>query len=161
MSNYASFYLDAPGSIVQLECIEISHPSFSQVYRYVRNDEDGIIAGGNAYLYQPMSIKRNNVTNDLEQTSSITFADMDDALAKAVKSIQTSKWPRQRPKFVMKIFRDDDLDQPMDQLQTLEIPTVSKDSEGLMTFDAQAPELNSSRTGLLYNFKDYPLLRGI
>jgi len=161
MSSYASFYLDAPGSIVQLECIEISHPSFSQVYRYVRNDEDGVIAGGNAYLYQPMSIKRNNVTNDLEQTTSITFADMDDSLTDAIKNIQKSQWPRERPKFVLKIFRDDDLGQPMEQLQTLEIPTVSKNSEGLMTFDAQAPELNSVKTGLLYTFKDYPLLRGI
>lgn len=161
MNNYASFYLDAPGSIVQLECIEISHPSFSQVYRYVRNDEDGVIAGGNAYLYQPMSIKRNNVTNDLEQTTSITFADMDDSLADAIKDIQKSQWPRERPKFALKIFRDDDLGQPIEQLQTLEIPTVSKNSEGLMTFDAQAPELNSVKTGLLYTFKDYPLLRGI
>lgn len=161
MSSYASFYLDAPGSIVQLECIEISHPSFSQVYRYVRNDEDGVIAGGNAYLYQPMSIKRNNVTNDLEQTISITFADMDDSLTDAIKNIQKSQWPSERPKFVLKIFRDDDLGQPMEQLQTLEIPTVSKNSEGLMTFDAQAPELNSVKTGLLYTFKDYPLLRGI
>lgn len=161
MSSYASFYLDAPGSIVQLECIEISHPSFSQVYRYVRNDEDGVIAGGNAYLYQPMSIKRNNVTNDLEQTTSITFADMDDSLTDAIKNIQKSQWPSERPKFILKIFRDDDLEQPMEQLQTLEIPTVSKNSEGLMTFDAQAPELNSVKTGLLYTFKDYPLLRGI
>lgn len=161
MSNYASFYLDAPGGIVQLECIEISHPSFSQVYRYVKNDEDGIIAGGNAYLYQPMSIKRNNVTNDLEQTVSITFADLDDNLIQAVKLIQKSQWARERPKFVLKIFRDDDLSQPMTQLQTLEVAAISKDSSGLMTFEAQAPELNSVKTGLLYNFKDYPLLRGI
>lgn len=146
---------------MQLECIEISHPSFSQVYRYVRNDEDGVIAGGSTYLYQPMSIKRNNVTNDLEQTTSITFADMNDSLADAIKGIQKSQRPRERPKFALKIFRDDDLGQPMEQLQTLEIPTISKDSEGLMTFDAQAPELNSVKTGLLYTFKDYPLLRGI
>lgn len=161
MSIYAAFYLDAPGSIVQLECIEISHPSFSQVYRYVKNDEDGVIADGSAYTYEPMSIKRNNVTNDLEQTVSITFADLKDELVNAVKLIQKSEWPLVRPKFVMKTFRDDDLSEPMVQLQTLEVAAVSKDSTGLVTFDAQAPELNSVKTGLIYNFVDYPLLRGI
>lgn len=142
-----------------LECVEISHPSFSQVFRYVKNDSDGIIAGGQSYIYQPMSIKRNNVSNDLEQTLALTLADMDDELAKSVAAIHASTYSRLKPECVFKIFRDDDLSEPMTQLQTLEIPTISKDSTGLATFDAKAPELNSVKTGRTYSIKDYPLLR--
>ena len=161
MSDYSSFFLNASSGVVALECVEISHPSFSMIYRYVKNDEDGITVGGASYIYQPMSIKRNNVTNDLDQVVSVTFADMDDELIKEIMKIRIGANSKVRPKFVYKVFRDDDMSSPMIQLQALEIATVSKDSTGLITFDAKAPELNSVRTGLVYTFEDYPLLKGI
>lgn len=159
MADYTSFYLNASSGVVPLECIEISHPSFSKVFRYVKNDSDGIVAEGQNYVYQPMSIKRNNVSNDLEQTLSLTIADMDDELALAVSAIRESVYPTVKPECKFKLFRDDDLTSPMTQLQTLEIPTISKDSSGLVTFDAQAPQLNSVKTGRTYSIEDYPLLR--
>ncbi len=158
-NNYAQFYLNSSGGVVPLECVELSHPSFTKVFRYVKNDMDGIIAGGQSYFYQPMSIKRNNVTNDLDQTLALTLADMDDEFANAVAGIHSSSYSRVKPSCVFKIFRDDSLDEPVTQLQTLEVPTVSKDSEGLVTFDAQAPQLNSVKTGRTYSIEDYPLLR--
>lgn len=159
MADYYSFYLNGSGGVVPLECVELSHPSFSKVFRYVKNDMDGISAGGHDYVYQPMSIKRNNVTNDLDQTLALTLADMDDEFSQAVAQIHSSAFPRVKPSCVFKVFRDDDLDSPMTQLQTLEVPTVSKDSAGLVTFDAQAPQLNNVRTGRTYSIEDYPLLR--
>lgn len=160
MTDYTAFFLNN-SDVIQLECLEISHPSFPKVFRYLRNDEDGMIIGGLSYKYQPMSIKRSNVTNDLEQTLSITLADMEDELMDAINNIRSSSSPRVKPKIVFKIYRDDDLSKPMVEMQTLEIPTISKDSTGLVTFDAQAPELNAVKTGRLYTFEDYPLLRGI
>lgn len=159
MADYTSFYLNASSGVVPLECIEISHPSFSKVFRYVKNDSDGIVAEGQNYVYQPMSIKRNNVSNDLEQKLSLTIADMDDELALAVLAIRESIYSTVKPECKFKLFRDDDLTAPMTQLQTLEIPTISKDSSGLVTFDAQAPQLNSAKTGRTYSIEDYPLLR--
>lgn len=161
MTDYTAFFLNTSGGVVQLECLEISHPSFPKVFRYMRNDEDGMWIGKVFYQYQPMSIKRSNVTNDLEQKLSITLADMEDELMNAVNNIRSSSSPRVKPKIVFKIYRDDDLSAPMIEMQTLEIPTISKDSTGLVTFDAQAPELNAVKTGRLYTFEDYPLLRGI
>ena len=161
MTDYTAFFLNNSGGVVQLECLEISHPSFPKVFRYMRNDEDGMQIGGYFYQYQPMSIKRSNVTNDLEQKLSITLADMEDELMNAVNNIRSSSSPRVKPKIVFKIYRDDDLSAPMIEMQTLEIPTISKDSTGLVTFDAQAPELNAVKTGRLYTFEDYPLLKGI
>ena len=68
MTDYTAFFLNNSGGVVQLECLEISHPSFTKVFRYTRNDEDGIQIGDNFYQYQPMSIKRTNVTNDLDSS---------------------------------------------------------------------------------------------
>lgn len=161
MSDYTSFFLDCNGGVTQLECIEIAHPSFARTFRYTFSDTEGFIANGLSYLYAPMSIKRNNVTNDLEQTISITFADMDDELINAILAVRSSVNALVRPSFVYKSYRDDDLSAPMITLQTLEIAKVSKDSSGLVTFDAQAPDLNSVGTGLVYDFENYPLLRGI
>lgn len=161
MADYTAFFLDSISGVVALECIEISHPSFSKVFRYVRNDVDGITAEGNVFDYHPMSIKRSNVSNDLEQKMSVTLADMQDDLSNAIRLIRTSDYARVSPSFKFKIFRDDDLSMAMVELQTLEITSISKDSSGLVTFDAQAPELNNSRTGLIYSIEDFPLLRGI
>lgn len=161
MTDYTAFFLDNSGGVMQLECLEISHPSFSQIFRYVRNDQDGLIINGAMYKYQPMSIQRANVTNDLEQKLSVTIADIEDELMSVMRNIRSSAYPRVKPKAVLKIFRDDDLTAPMIEMQTLEIPAISKDGSGLMTFEAQAPELNSVKTGKLYTFEDYPLLKGI
>lgn len=161
MSDYTAFFLDASAGIVLLECVEISHPSFSQVFRYVKNDIDGITAEGNFFDYQAMSIKRSNVSNDLEQKMSLTIADMQDELSNAIRGIRTSDYANVRPSFKFKIFRDDDLSNAMVTLQTLEIATVSKDSDGLVTFDAKAPSLNDVGTGVVYSIEDFPLLRGI
>ncbi|OTG85521.1 hypothetical protein B9T31_12075 [Acinetobacter sp. ANC 4558] len=159
--DYTSFFLNSSGGVVQLECIEISHPSFTKTFRYVRNDEDGVKIGKDVYQYQPMSIKRANVTNDLEQRLSITLADMEDEFSDAIDNILLSTSSRVKPKLVFKMYRDDDLSAPMNEIQTLEIATISGDSTGLVTFEAQAPELNAIKTGRLFTFEDYPLLRGI
>lgn len=161
MADYTAFFLDSTAGVIALECIEISHPSFSQTFRYVRNDVDGMTAEGHVFEYQPMSIKRSNVSNDLDQKMSLTIADMEDDLSIAIRSIRDTEYAKIPPSFKFKLFRDDDLTRPMIELQTLEITSMSKDSSGLVTFDAQAPELNSVRTGLVYSIEDFPLLRGI
>lgn len=158
MDDYTSFFLNNHGGAVVLECLEITHPSFNEPARFIKNDTDGVIAEGQSYEYQPMSIKRNNVSNDLEQQLSITLADMEDHFFKQVINTMDSNT---RPSVVFKLFSDQDLEMPLMTMQKLEIASLSKDSAGLATFDAQAPELNSVKTGRIYTLEDFPLLRGI
>ncbi|MGF2881808.1 DUF1833 family protein [Acinetobacter johnsonii] len=158
MDDYTSFFLNNHGGAVVLECLEITHPSFNEPARFVKNDTDGAIVEGQSYEYQPMSIKRNNVSNDLEQQLSITLADMEDHFFKQVINTMDSNT---RPSVVFKLFSDQDLVTPLMTMQKLEIASLSKDSAGLATFDAQAPELNSVKTGRIYTLEDFPLLRGI
>ncbi len=159
MAEYAAFYLNRSSEVRPIECVEISHPSFPKVFRYVRNSVKGVTAQGENYVYQPMSIKRNNVSNDLDQKLSLTLADMDDELSQALDGIHYSPYPRVKPQCVFKMFRSDELEFPVRQMQTLEIPTASKDDTGLVTFDAKAPQLNSVKTGQTYTIEDFPLLR--
>lgn len=158
MDDFTSFFLNNHGGAVVLECLEITHPSFNESARFIKNDTDGVIAEGQSYEYQPMSIKRNNVSNDLEQQLSITLADMEDHFFKQVINTMDSNT---RPSVVFKLFSDQDLETPLMTMQKLEIASLSKDSAGLATFDAQAPELNSVKTGRIYTLEDFPLLRGI
>lgn len=158
MDDYTSFFLNNHGGAVILECLEITHSTFTEPTRFVKNDTNGVIAEGQSYEYQPMSIKRNNVSNDLEQQLSITLADMEDHFFKQVINTMDSNT---RPSVVFKLFSDQDLETPLMTMQKLEIASLSKDSAGLATFDAQAPELNSVKTGRIYTLEDFPLLRGI
>jgi len=158
MGDYTSFFLNNHGGAVILECLEITHPSFDEPARFIKNDTDGVIAEGQSYEYQPMSIKRNNVSNDLEQQLSITLADMEDHFFKQVINTMDSNT---RPSVVFKLFSDQDLVTPLMMMQKLEIASLSKDGSGLATFEAQAPELNSVKTGRIYTLEDFPLLRGI
>ena len=46
MSQYSEFFLNSPSSTVQLEMLMISHPSFSQDFRIVRNSVSSITLNG-------------------------------------------------------------------------------------------------------------------
>lgn len=167
MDIYKSFFLNSSSGVVPLECVEISHPDFSVPFRFVKNDTEGVTvkhesAGPDVtYEYQPMSTQRSTVTNDLDQKLNLTIADVDDELIKSVVSARLGTNWKIRPSIRWRLYRDDDLTAPMVSLQTLEIATLSKDNSGNCTFDAQAPELNSVKTGEIYSLERFPLLRGM
>lgn len=43
MSAYSEFFLSSSPAVTQLDCLEISHPKFSKVYRLVRNIYPGVV----------------------------------------------------------------------------------------------------------------------
>ncbi|MDQ8953475.1 hypothetical protein RFH42_10940 [Acinetobacter rudis] len=159
MSDYTSFYLNASGAVAEVSCIEIVHPTFNF---YLQSfDDDGFhVVHENGkkvfYEYLPMRVDRSNVNNDLDQVVKMTINDFDDRLIEAYNNILDKK-PVQ---FKQRIYRDDNLDSPMIVIQTLHITSMSKDSRGNITFEAKAPELNNVKTGDVYSFEQFPLLRG-
>lgn len=167
MPDYTSFFLNSNGGVVPIECVEITHPDFSEPFRYVKNDTEGVTVkyepmGENIhYEYQPMSIQRSTVTNDLDQKLAITIGDVDDVLISSVVAARLGSNWSVRPQVKWRLYRDDDLSSPMISLQTLEVASLSKDATGNCTFDAQAPELNSVKTGEIYDIGRFKLLRGM
>ena len=156
-----NFFLNVEGGFVLLDLIEISHPDLTTPMRFVRNDlfgvtvkhEDGLEYN---YGYQVFEVKRSATNRTLDQEISITFADFDDALMKALK--KTNRLIE--PQFKYRQYRDDDLEDAVQILQTLEITDVNKDASGLVTFDAKAVQLNNVKTGEVYTVENCPLLRG-
>ena len=162
MSDLVSFFLDATGDIADLHVIEISHPDFTKVFRFVNSDEQGISVkheDGIEYFYEyaAFRVDRSNVTADLDQAVSITFNDYDDELKNAVNQSDYMI----PATFKYRIYRDDDLNYPMITLETLKITDVNSDDYGVVTFDAKAEELNTVGTGERYTRENCPCLRGV
>lgn len=160
MSDYTSFFLNAKGGLLRIDCIEISHPSFSKVFRFVRNLRDGILVKHEdgleyQYTYEVFELNRSNVTADLDQTVQITFADYKDELKREVESADYT----QPATFKYRAYRDDDLTMPMIVLETLHVMSVNNDSFGVVTFDAAAEGLNNVKTGITYTVERFPTLR--
>lgn len=160
MTTAAEFFLSSSTGVVRLDTIEISHPDFSQTYRLVRNAPAGITADGDDYEYCPMRVLPIASTDDLVQALSITLGDVGEIIAKEIEAVWEANGMNERPTLTYRAFRSDDLAAPIaGSERVLEIASVTTTREGA-SFEAQAPELNASRTGILYALEDFPMLRG-
>lgn len=157
-----SFFLAETQSNIRIETIELSHPNFSQVFRFQRNcvdedllltDEDGI---QQTFQYELFEIKSGVSAADLDQSFSITFADYKDELKNAIEESDH----RIAIEFIAREWREDNLNEPMRVYETLIIQSVSSDSYGIVTFTAAAEQLNNVKTGDLYTFDAFPLMKG-
>ncbi len=156
--SYTSFYLNAAGSVSPIDCVQISHPTFEFFFQSF--DEDGFTithedSARLHYEYMPMQIDGMNVNSDLDQVVKMTINDFDDRLIRAYEGL-TDYEP---VIFKRRIYRDDNLDYPMITIQALHIVSMSKDSKGNVTFEAKAPELNNNKTGDVYSFERFQMLR--
>ena len=80
MPNY-DFYLKGNPNDVLLQLIEVTHPAFSKVYRYVKNAVDGVtVKHENGidywYEYSPLTIKKSKSSDDLDQSLDIGVGDL-------------------------------------------------------------------------------------
>lgn len=160
MSEASEFFLGSAPSVVRLDTLEISHPDFSQTYRLVRNAPAGVTAGGEDYEYCPMRVLPVTSGDDMVQALTVTLGDVGEIIAQEIEAVWEANGMNTRPTLVYRAFRSDDLDAPIaGTVRTLEIASVTTTREGA-SFEAQAPELNQSRTGTLYSVEDFPMLRG-
>ncbi|TCM62296.1 hypothetical protein EC844_12524 [Acinetobacter calcoaceticus] len=161
MSDLLSFYLNVSGRVCEVDCIEISHPSWPKPFRYTTYDEDGISlqhedSTTHFYEFQDMSIESGGVKSDLDQELKLTINDYDDTLIEAYENI-TDRVPVSVKR---RIYRDDILTEPMQIIETLNAVSMTKNSTGQVTFEAIAQELNSVKTGDTYSIERFPMLRG-
>lgn len=157
-----SFFLTETQSIIRIETIELSHPDFPKKFMFQRNyiDEDLLLTDENniqqTFQYELFEIKRGVSAADLDQSFSITFADYKDELKNAIELSDH----RTAIKFIAREWREDNFNEPMRVYETLIIQSVSSDSYGVVTFTAAAEQLNSVKTGDLYTFDAFPLMKG-
>lgn len=164
MSDYAAFFLNSPSSTVQLDLIEIEHPHFTQRYRKVRNARLGVTVtletGEEAtFDYYPLRIRPTGSADDLDQILKIDLGDLGEVLPLELDAVTEANGMGVKPIVRYRIYRSDDLSEPMYGPLLLEVQTFSFAREGA-SFEAKAPSLNINRTGELYHIERFPMLRG-
>lgn len=162
--SFVDFFLNAPPEAIELELFEITHPDFSQAYRYVRNARSGVTVtlpneGQVAFEYRPCRIKRSRESDDILQAVSIDVGDPGDVLATENDRLIATDGYMEKPALRFWSFRSDDLTVPL--VGPLRYEVIQISTKGAMaSIQAQAPERNASGTGRVYTFADFPMLRG-
>lgn len=155
-----SFFLTKTSSIAKIDCIELYHPGFGYL-RYQAYDDEGITVkhedgAQQPYGFESFEITRGNVTSDLDQGFSITFADYKDDLKNKVNSAN-----HMTPiVFSWRLYRSDDLNSPMFVQRDLYVIRVNSDGSGMVTFEASAEQLNNVKTGDSYTLAKFSTLKG-
>lgn len=163
--SYAEFFLSTPAAVVSLDCIAISHPSFSQTYYIVRNARAGVTVNletgaSQEFLFYPLKVEPLGFRDNLDQGFSITIGDTGDTLPDELDRVFADDAFDVKPTFVYRAYRSDDLTEPMYGPVNLVIEKITMSEEGAV-FEAKAPSLNDGRTGELYRMDRFPMMRGL
>lgn len=164
MSNLAQFYLNSATSVKELDLLEISHPSWSKVYRIVRNmpggvtvtHEDGEVC---SYDYYPLKITGIAANQTLDQSLQCQLGDLGTVLPKELDAVIAAGTNGVRPTVKYRTYASNNLLSPLDGPQILEIVNLPFNSDGV-SFEATAPSVDGNKTGETYTIDRFPMLRG-
>jgi hypothetical protein len=160
-----SYFLDSNRDVVRLELVEFSHPSFTQVYRRVRNARDGVtvtLEDGITqaeFPYLPMEITELGDQANLDTGIRIDFGDLGEVLPRELDAAYLDDGMANKPEIVYRAYRSDDLESPVIGPLRLQATTFSFQREGA-SFEASAPYVNNTKTGETYNLTRFPMVRG-
>lgn len=164
MTDYAKFFLASRSDVVQLETLEISHSSFSKIYRVVRNAVNGVtvrteLSEEVEFEYYPLRIEGIGIRDNLDFGLKIDLGDLGEILPNEVDRVASDNGYDEKPMVIYRAYRSDNLQSPMFGPLLLEIGGFSFSREGA-SFEAVAPSLNNIATGELYKIDRFPMLRG-
>lgn len=171
MSELSEFFFTAPQSAVRLQVLEISHPSFSQTYRVVRNMVGTIqVRHENndvfTYTHFPMVVNEIGSDNSLDQEIEVTLGDLGRVLPQELDRVNNDNAADIKPVLVYREYVTTNFHSASGQFRdpvrgpfTLEINTIAFNKQGA-TFVAKPPAFNKTRTGEYYTVERFPMLRG-
>lgn len=164
MSQYSEFFLNSNSTVQQIELIEISHPSFSQVYRITRNMINGVTVTLEtgvqaAFVFYPLVITPTGASDDLDQTLKVQLGDLGQILPLELDRVQSAGTFTTKPTLIYRVYRSDMLTAPMEGPFSFEITNIAFNKAGSV-FEAEAHKLNSSASGEQYTFDRFPMLMG-
>jgi hypothetical protein len=164
-TQYSEFFLGSNTKVAQLETLEISHPNLSKVYWIVRNARNGITATleddtEQDFEYYPLRITPTGQRDDLDQGFNIMIGDLGKTLPQEIDLISAANGFSTKPVVKYRTWRSDYLTVPLFGPIILQIRKLTTAREGA-SFQASAPQLNSSKTGELYTLDRFSMLRGL
>ncbi|MFA2969370.1 DUF1833 domain-containing protein [Acinetobacter pittii] len=164
-NEYAKFFLNRKVDVYQLECIELSHPSFLNTYRVVRNDDRGVYvkhkegSGQFYYEYLPLTIHRSGMLGDLDQTLTVSVSGLGDILPDEFERVLEGQYADVKPTVNYRLYSSDNLNTPIHYLLGLQLAGVSMNNKAV-TFKAESPRLNTSKTGDIFSLDRFSGLKG-
>lgn len=165
MSAYTEFFLNSKSSIVQLDCLEISHPNFTQTWRVVRNAVSGVTVthedgSSNDYIYYPLKLSLSGPRDDLDHILTVQLGDLGEIITNELDAIRAAGGFNVFPRVKYRTYRSDVLTVPLYGPVILEIRTFTLTPDGA-AFEAKAPSLNVNKTGERYSIARFPMLSGL
>ena len=163
--RYVEYFLNSRSSVAQLETFELTHPGFSKTYRIVRNAVKGVTVkletGGTAFFaYYPAKVSPQTARDDLDYAITINLGDLGEEFPIELDNVMKyPKGPEIKPTLIYRVYRSDDLNQPMFGPLVLEVAGLAFTKEGV-AFEARAPNINATSTGEIYSLSRFPALRG-
>ena len=163
MPDY-NYWLSGNPDDVRLQCVEVSHPAWSKVYRIVQNHADGVtVQHENSvsydYDYVPLTIQRGNNADDLDQDITIGVGDLGETFPLELDAARASAFADVRPTLNYREYNLSDLTNPQLTILGLEVTDYEPKREGAV-FVCRAKQMNLTKTGITYNIKDFPTMRG-
>lgn len=158
-----NYWLKGSSKQIRIECVEITHPSFSKHYRFTRNAMNGVRAKDEQgvwrdYEYLPLSITASRAASDLEQGFTIAIGDVGEIMSLEIDRLRNGQYPHIRPTVNYRAYLSDDLTKPSFNVLGLEVTDNQPNKRGSV-FVCKARELNKTSTGIVYTLKDYPELK--
>lgn len=149
---------------VRLECIEIYHPDFSRVYRFVRNHAQGVTVRHEngewcEYDYLPITVQPAKSSDNLQQAFTIGIGDVGDVMPYEIQRLRNGNYPTTRPTVNYRVYLTSDLTTPLTSVLGLEV-TDNQPKEAGAVFVCKAKETNKTATGVKYTLDTFPTLRG-
>lgn len=167
MPNAFDYYLSGNPDDIRYECVEITHPSWTRAYRYVRNAVDGISVKHDAsdteaffYEYYPLLIRKSDANDDLDQSFEIAVGDLGEELPAEIQRLRDymDAGGQQKPVLNYREYISSQLTTPMHVELDLQLSSYSPTKQGsLFKFDRK--QLNNTGTGLTFNLTDAPMMR--
>lgn len=164
MPDYVEYFLNSQSGVVQYETLQISHSSFSKVYRIVRNAVGGVWLTNEQsqtffYEHYPLKITGNEIRENMDFGITVELGDLGMVVPTELDRVAAADTFRTKPSVIYRTWRSDDRSAPIYGPINLEISSFAFKAGGCI-FEAKAPALNINGTGEVYKFDQFPMLRG-
>lgn len=153
------YVLNSSSDTSLLETIELSHPSWSSIHRWVGSSSAGIITGQGIFDPMPVEITRSGTADDLDMSYAIRVGDLGEIIQGEIDRIAADDTWHVKPTAIYRAYRSDNLTSPIIGPVTLDCADWRFDETGLQ-FTAQSPRINIVATGALYRIERFPMLAG-
>ncbi|MEG0343404.1 MAG: DUF1833 family protein [Acinetobacter sp.] len=149
------------GPMGLIECVEISHPNWPNVQRFVTNSnlnitvkhEDG---QAHEYLFSPLTISKSAENGNLDSGLSVKIGDVGEVIPDLIDLIIEDE-DITLPKVSYRAYFIGQYDAPIAVSRDLDLESVTRDIKG-SEIEAVAPGLNDNGNGEVYSASTDPSL---